>query len=203
MLSKCSEFALNFQYLGLPLLIFKLSGGPGWLASFLDAGSRQQAVAVDGRVSTLSAVISGVPQGTVLWPALFLIHIRNIAKDLSEQTSASSFTDDTRVQRGITSAADCSALQGDLEVIYAWADKINMKFNSDKFECVRYWPDPSSAPPHSYLAPDKQQIKVKSDLRDLGVQLSNNLNFALHIENTIAAASKLVGWGLRTWYHQS
>ena len=85
-------------------------------------------------------------------------------------------------------------------MIYAWADKINMKFNSEKFECVRYWPDPTSAPPHSYLAPDKQQIKVKSDLRDLGVQLSNNLNFALHIENTIAAASKLVGWGLRTFW---
>ena len=40
---------------------------------------------------------------------------------------------------------------------------------------------------------------MKSDLRDLGVQLSNNLSFNIHIENTIAAASKLVGWGLRTF----
>ena len=75
-----------------------------------------------------------------------------------------------------------------------------MKFNSDKFECVRYWSDPTSAPVHSYLAPDKQQIKVKSDLRDLGVQLSSNLSFAVHIENTIAASWKLFGWGLRTFW---
>ena len=100
-----------------------------------------------------------------------------MAKDLSEKTTASSFADDTRVQRGITSEEDCSSLQDDLEVIYAWANKINMKFNSDKFECVRYWFDPTSAPVHSYLAPDKQQIKVKSDFRDLGVQLSSNLSF--------------------------
>ena len=44
-----------------------------WLASFLDPSSRQQAVAVDGRVSSLSPVISGVTQGAVLGPALFLI----------------------------------------------------------------------------------------------------------------------------------
>ena len=74
-----------------------------------------------------------------------------------------------------------------------------MKFNSDKFECMRYWPDPSAAPAHQYLAPDQQEIKVKSDLRDLGVQLSSNLSFSVHIENTVTAASKLVSWGLRTF----
>jgi hypothetical protein len=74
-----------------------------------------------------------------------------------------------------------------------------MKFNSDKFECMRYWPDPSAAPAHQYLAPDQQEIEVKSDLRDLGVQLSSNLNFSVHIENTVTAASKLVSWGLRTF----
>ena len=92
----------------------------------------------------------------------------------------------------VTSAADCTALQEDLQVIYKWADKINMQFNSDKFECVRYWSDPAKAPTHNYLAPDKQHTKEKSDLRDLGVQLSNNLSFSIHIENTVT-----VGWGVK------
>ena len=78
-----------------------------WLASFLDPEKRQQAVAADGRVSSLNPVLSGVPQGTFLGPVLFLVHIRNIAKDLSSGTSASSFADDTRVQRGVCSANDC------------------------------------------------------------------------------------------------
>ena len=95
-----------------------------WLASFLDSKTRQQAVAVDGRVSSLSPVLSGVPQGTVLGPVLFLVHIRNICIGLSEGTSASSFADDTRVQRGVSSANDCSSLQEDLQQIYSWADSI-------------------------------------------------------------------------------
>ena len=99
-----------------------------WLASFLDSKTRQQAVAVDGRVSLLEHVMSGVPQGTVLGPVLFLVHIRNIANDLSAGTTASSFADDTRIQRGISSPQDCSALQEDLQVVYSWAEMVNIKF---------------------------------------------------------------------------
>ena len=148
-----------------------------WLSSFLDSKSRLQAVTVDGRVSPLCPVTSGVPQGTVLGPVLFLIHIRNISSNLNEGTSASSFADDTRVQRGINSNTDCSILQQDLKTIYNWAQNVNMSFNSDKFECLRYWPDPDKAPPFQYLAPDNQHIQVKKDLRDLGVRISSNLSF--------------------------
>ena len=171
-----------------------------WLASFLDHKTRQQAVVVDGRVSQLEPVISGVPQGTVLGPVLFLVHIRNISCDLTDGTTASSFADDTRVQRGINSQSDCDTLQADLQSIYSWAAKVNMQFNSGKFECMRYWADPSKAPPYQYLGPDKKPITVKTDLRDLGVQLSSNLSFSIHIENTVTAASRLVGWGLRTFW---
>ena len=78
-----------------------------------------------------------------------------------------------------------------------------LKFNSGKFECIRYWADISKAPTIDYLAPDKKPIEIKSDLRDLGVQLINNLNFSVHIENTVTAGSKLVGWGLRTFWSRS
>ena len=151
-------------------------------------------------MSFLEPVLSGVPQGTVLGPVLFLVHIRNISRNLSVGTTASSFADDTRVQRGISSQDDCSTLQADLQLIYSWADKVNMTFNSDKFECMRYWADPEVAPSFQYHGPDDQPIQVKTNLRDLGVQLSSNLSFGIHIENTVTAASKLVGWGLRTFW---
>ena len=52
--------------------------------------------------------------------------------------------------------------------------------------------------------PDKQVlIKVKSELRDLGVQLSSSLSFKVHIEHTITAASRLDGWGLRSFSGRS
>ena len=61
-----------------------------WLAKFLDPEFRKQAVAVEGRLSDLSPVISGVPQGTVLGPILFLLHISCIARDVSPGTHITS-----------------------------------------------------------------------------------------------------------------
>ena len=163
----------------------------------------QQAVVVDGSVSSLLPVISGVPQGTVLGPVLFLIHICDIANGLSEQTTASSFADDTRVQRGIQSEADCSVLQSDLGIIYSWAQKVNMHFNSDKFECIRFWPNQTDMPQFDYLGPDDEPIEVKQSLKDLGVQISADLSFKLQVEKIVAAASKMAGWGLRSFRRRS
>ena len=72
-----------------------------WLAAFLDPSIRKQAVVVEGRLSPLVPVVSGVPQGTVLGPCLFIIHLMNIASNLSDGTVATSFADDTRLQQGI------------------------------------------------------------------------------------------------------
>ena len=179
---------------------FGISGQVGcWIAAFLDSSSRQQAVVVDGRVSELCPVVSGVPQGTVLGPVLFLVHIAGIADSLSSGTSASSFADDTRVVRGIKSANDCEMLQADLSKIYSWAEHVNMHFNADKFECLRFWAKPGDAPDQHYLAPDGAEIEVKSHLRDLGVQISSDLTFKVHVNKTVCAASRLAGWGLRTF----
>ena len=126
----------------------KILGKVGvWLAKFLDSTKRQQAVVVDGRMSGLSPVISGVPQGTVLGPILFLLHIADISKGVSPLTTLKSYVDDTRVQRGIKDTeTDCAALQADLETIYRWAEEVAMIFNGDKFEALRYWPGRTPKP---------------------------------------------------------
>ena len=87
-----------------------------WMAAFLDPNHRQQAVVVDGTMSALSQVISGVPQGTVTAPILFLLMISDIAEGVSPNTRVSSFVDDTRVKRCIKDPnTDCQELQGDLQ----------------------------------------------------------------------------------------
>ena len=81
-----------------------------WIAAFLDPYTRKQTVGVDGRISGLVPVVSGVPQGTVLEPVLFLIHIRNISSSLSNGTKSSSFADDTKIWRGVKTQEDCVQL---------------------------------------------------------------------------------------------
>ena len=99
------DFSKAFDKVETGVLLHKLRdakvlGKVGvWLSAFLDPKSRMQAVRVDGRISPLVHVLSGVPQGTVLGPILFLVHIRGISHSLSQGTSASSFADDTRVVR--------------------------------------------------------------------------------------------------------
>ena len=78
-----------------------------------------------------------------------------------------------------------------------------MVFNSDKFESLRFWPDKTKKPEANYLAPDGKDIEEKVHLRDLGVELSNDLSFSTHIENTVAGANKLVGWAMRSFRRRS
>ena len=77
-----------------------------------------------------------------------------------------------------------------------------MTFNSDKFECLRYWPR-KNKPDNSYKSPDGTIIEEKQHLRDLGVEMDSDLTFSVHIANTVAGANKLVGWTLRTFKRRS
>ena len=144
-------------------------------------------------------VVSGVPQGTVLGPILFLVHILSLGANISQDTSSSSFADDTRIWRGVKTERDCSYLQDDLQSVYDAADYINMVFNSKKFEWLRYTPNNVHAPEFQYKAPDQNPIEQKSDLRDLGVRMSIDLSFNLQVDKVLTTANQMVGWGLRTF----
>ena len=134
-----TDFAKAFDKCEKNVLLYTLKkcGVKGkfgeWIAAFLDSTSRIQYVGVDGSLSAPQNVISGVPQGTVLGPVLFLVHIMDLCSDISPETQSSSFADDTKIWRGIKDVEDCESLQADLCSVYQTADHINMQFNSKKF----------------------------------------------------------------------
>ena len=86
-----------------------------WLKSFLT--DRYQSVVVNGVKSDPQRVISGVPQGSVLGPLIFLILIGDIDEEIS-YSDVKSFADDTRATMAIKSACDVQLLQGELNKIY-------------------------------------------------------------------------------------
>ena len=108
-----------------------------WLHNFLV--NRKQFVITEDAISNESDVISGIPQGTVLGPILFLIFISDIDENVSNFTSM--FADDTRLIGNIESEEDAEKFQDDLNLIYEWAEANNMQFNGKKFELIRYGPN--------------------------------------------------------------
>ena len=80
-------------------------------------------------------VISGVPQGSVLAPIMFLIYVN---EDISDNSYINMFADDTKIQRRIIHENSCMELQEDINKIKAWSEKWNMEFNVDKCHVVRF-----------------------------------------------------------------
>ena len=105
-----------------------------WIFSSLTG--RIQKVIVKGRKSLGSVLKSGVPQGSVLGPILFLVYISDIAKDLTASTLV--YVDDTKLRQNVQTEADVELMQKELEKLHKWGINNNMEFNASKFQVIRY-----------------------------------------------------------------
>ena len=99
-----------------------------WISAFLC--KRHMRVHVDGESSSETEVLSGVPQGTVLGPLLFLVHINDLPDCVKSKVRL--FADDCLLYRKIKSAKDQELLQKDLIELEKWANNWGMKFNAKK-----------------------------------------------------------------------
>ena len=174
-----------------------ISGKLGrWIHAFLT--DRKQSVVVEGRKGHPKTVKSGVPQGSVLGPLLFLVLIGDIDQGVAS-AYVSSFADDTRVAHGVNTTQDIANLQTDLDAVYKWADDNNMQFNSKKFECLRYGTNAELRNSSEYLSDTGDTIKEVDYTRDLGVTMSSDGSFRKHITNVVTSANLMCGWILRTF----
>ena len=124
------DFSKAFDKVDHGIILHKLravgiTGNIGiWLFHFLT--DRYHFVRLPGGISEDHPVLSGVPQGTVLGPILFLIMISDIDKDVSASKLVS-FVDDTkRLYSDVGDVTDCDNLQLDLNAVYDWASSNNM-----------------------------------------------------------------------------
>ena len=195
------DFAKAFDKVDHGILLHKLramgiKGKLGvWIHSFLT--NRYQYVAVNRSKSSKSSVISGVPQGSVLGPLLFLVHIGDIDSE-TLYSFVSSFADDTRAAAGIKDEQGHRKLQLDLNYIYKWAEQNNMKFNDSKFERITYGRN-EALKNIPYTAADGSTIQPSHDVKDLGVTMSDNATFKTHITKISSKATQLSSWVLRTF----
>ena len=130
------DFAKAFDWVNHSLLVHKLQyysirgSTITWIANFLS--DRHQAVVVDGSRSSYARVRSGVPQGSVLGPCLFLAYINDLPEKLMALLRL--FADDTAVYRVVYSGTDEVQLQQDLHRLMEWEESWDMLFHPAK--CV-------------------------------------------------------------------
>lgn len=161
-----------------------------WIADFLT--ERNQRVIINGVSSEWTEVTSGVPQGSVLGPLLFIMYVNDLPVEVDSFCKL--FADDAKLYRDLQNLQDFEAVQDDLNNLCQWTIKWLMFFNIDKCKVMHIGKD---NPNFEYEMSDNQGVtknltSVEYE-KDLGIHFQDNLKFDRHISLTVNRANRLVG----------
>ena len=159
-----------------------------WVEDFLT--ERQQRVIVNSKASDWSKVTSGIPQGSVLGPILFLVYINDLPEELTSDSSI--FADDTKVFTEVNDENNIS-LQEDIDKLQQWTNKWQLEFNIDKCAVLHLG---SKNPQHTYkmtVNGKDHTLKSSQQEKDLGVLIDDKLNFKAHVHATTQKANRTLG----------
>ena len=135
-------------------------------------------VVVDGETSSSAPVTSGVPQGTVLGPLLFLIFINDLPNLVSEGTFIRLFADDCLVYRLIRSPDDQRILQEDLHRLHNWTKIWGMRFNPAKCQIMHLSRTKTVS---KYYELCNVILETVESAKYLGITISKDLRWHNHI----------------------
>ena len=164
-----------------------------WIKTFLT--NRTQQVIVNGHKSIPAKVVSGVPQGTVLGPALFILYMNNVTefiKDIVIQL----FADDSKITSAITNSSDRIKLLDALKSLFDWTTLNSMEFNQQKFQLLQIGSEDSLKLPYKF---NDITINKSKTVRDLGVLVSEDFSFKPYITEISDSTANFASWLLRTF----
>lgn len=172
-------------------------GGPvaQWIESWLSG--RSQRVVANGVASDWVPVTSGVPQGSVLGPLLFLIYINDLDENLLSRIAK--FADDTKLGANAADEAAVRNLQHDLASISDWSNVWQMPFNTDKCHVLHV----GRANPKSNYVLCGEAITERSVEKDLGVLVTNDLKFSKQCLAAESKAQKILGYVRRQFRYRN
>ena len=191
------DFAKAFDKVDHKILLCKMKnmGIQGkiytWIKSFLS--NRMQHVIVDGETSETANVESGVPQGTVLGPILFLLFINDITTAI-HFADIFIFADDSKLIAKIKSKEDHKLLQKDIESAIMWSLLNNMELNMEKFQMIHHGKNEELKECYTV---ESTTLNKSSEIKDLGVIVSEDLSWNKHITSIVNDGKKFAAWILR------
>jgi ribonuclease P/MRP protein subunit RPP40 len=156
-----------------------------WISSWLHG--RQQRVSIHGKYSGWNNVDSGVPQGSVLGPVLFLIFINDIDDGLLSHILK--FADDTKIFNKVQNEDDHQILQADIASLGSWSSKWQMEFNTTKCKVLLV----GRTNQKFQYELNRQILESTEQERDLGIVITNDLKSAGNCQAAYNKANRVLG----------
>lgn len=176
--------------LNLPTTIFN------WLQDYLT--NRYQRVVYEGITSKPLPVKSGVPQGSILGPLLFLLYINDLPSCLSpEDSNIILYADDILLYRPLISGSDRKLFEGDVNKIVNWISNNHLTINTAKTKCMTISRQRLTIP--LQVKVNGHQIEEVESFKYLGVWISSDLSWTKHIKITCSKARRVLGYMYRTF----
>jgi hypothetical protein len=163
-----------------------------WVAAYLTG--RRQRVKVQEAYSDWGSVTSGVPQGSVLGPLLFIMYVDDFGLGL-QNANFYKFADDSKMLCPVTSAQDSLQVQSNLDVLLTWSVTWKMPFNVKKSAVMHFGRGNGI---NTFLISQEVLSAVQVE-KDLGIHIDSDLSFAAHIDEVTKKGMRLLGWILRTF----
>ncbi len=187
------DFAKAFDSVPHKRLLFKLKGlgivgkALDWIGAFLH-NRRQRVILRDG-TSRWENVISGIPQGSILGPVLFLLYINDMPGKTTNNCKL--FADDSKLYGVANTVEDCKLIQQDLNNLSVWSRQWLLRFNASKCTVMRM-KNSSNQVDYKYSL-DGVQLAECDTQKDLGVLISNDLHPRPHITSICNKAKSRIG----------
>ena len=169
-----------------------------WLKNFLN--ERKQRVVINGKSSKWSDVLSGIPQGSILGPLLFIIYINDLPGVVGSVCKL--FADNCKLYHNIKSVADMKELQEDIERLCKWNGDWILGFNIKKCKVISFGNIHFEI---EYSLTDSENnshtLSLEDSECDLGILIKKNLKFDEHIDKVVNKVNRISGLIRRKFTH--
>ena len=186
-----TDFAKAFDRIPHQRLLLKLKNlgivgnTLGWIKAFLSG--RSQCVRVENTYSSWEPVKSGIPQGSVLGPILFVCFINDLPNVVGSMCQL--FADDAKIFRSVKTSDDIKLLQDDINKITAWSKKWQLPFNVDKCKSLHI----GNSNNQNIYVMEEENLGQLTEHKDLGVLVDDQLKFHKHTAAAVKKASMVLG----------
>ena len=167
-----------------------------WITEWLTG--RKQRVVLNGKFSSWCDVLSGVPQGSVLGPLLFLLYINDLDEEVNMIDLVKKFADDTKIGQSMATDEDRQKLVMALRNLHSWAETWGMEFNAGKCKVMHFG---INNPRHQYSM-GGQVLETTEEEKDIGMVVTSNLKPSRQCAKAASTAAAVLSQISRAFHYR-